>query len=1727
MKVKFGESFITRLKTVGVTICLSRYKICKLVDKAAILDDSVQSLVDEGSISSIWNEETRNLDTTFLGSKKLLDENNKETLENPYIIYFYEDNKHETVEGPALVLFGDKYSTLGLTSRGFNHISIKFPGDTYSNIVNKIDGRNQKFLESSSNLTGTNVFVAISGRGGKDDLITRNSYLKYVRNKVSHDNIPTYLNKDGKKVFNKSWYKRYKKINLYASNLKENKDKNGTQNYILPSTSGTITINGECIYDLYEIKEGKFILSKENQVDDINHVALTSSNADSKFRVVDNKTIVYSDVEDSSATSFQGELYFKDEMREGMKMPLLSNKINLYQYSTWEKPSATTNLFESGNYMFLFDSDGKAIGTSSKNNNNHEITIRLKKRVDTNSINITPSSPLWNDYFKAEIKELSEDSKSGAHPYSIIISAKKVNEGKTWYPLSSGESTLMSCTISLGPNNKILFYCVQGPSLPIVIRDITRTNSLEKNSKGNFVGHLDGIIGKKKSDYYVTSEKLIEGYNTWVCSYSFFNESVNFVDRRSGKIEKTVGESGKISITSYDMPSTEVEREIGSLTFKRAPTSGEIDNTNWRDVMYANAGSCKLDLVMARDTSSSSYSTLTSSTQYFLKESDNSLKRLYMFDFEGKTFENTDNQDVAEHWFEFLVDESIPLGNIILESGRLEEFFNIKVESPVGSTKKAGWFRYRVIITAKGVNNSDSKWFPTNSLNEPEIIKAKIELKSSIKDHKIVEEFYCIQGFKIDRINVYVENKKPEWIELTGTHGVTSASNSGKDFEFEKQEDFDKYTSNDSNLGRHSVGDIITLGKIKSGIRRVEKFKMLVNTYQLYKKDSFIDFKSKDDIVNIALSKPINDYVHWKEVGIGSNLKVVSSNPDNLLNPEFIKIGDKYVMSNSNKDLPTAKYKIELKNLANPVKTHNITSSFIVDRVSDNTIKVEDLLSDWIYLMMKNNGVSTANVRTRVVSESSEDNIIVRTDDNKLWNGINVLPLDYVGIYRIFVSCPEDFVVTLSSNDSMHFIDDTTNRVLRGALSSDFDATYSEQFVPVYFTFEGGEKNSFRSPYQDLSTNIKISYKRDPSVSKTVTLRRYYIDSIPSEDGRNLGSSASAGTGKFLSSSITPFGIDQVSSSIVKSDVGRDIFCTYNKDNSTYSFDLAYVSKIEANLTTLIKSHGTKESVFDLLGFAGNKAKKNGKYDGSGKGYLYTKESVVYDEYPSKINQSYPIPVIDTARLEQVGSGKVIEYNVYNRLLEPRVSLSNYYSQPRYNDKVYVTPPSLSIFHQMNHKVPAEQRLFVDISVPGQSFVVKVLRGDGLKLSVNNSEKSRRYLNRYDKGPVTIDYIVTDRRSLKSDSDEYYIGTLEIESYIDKDNFILDNSRNVRAGNKTYSQDVVNLIAGTTRVVFDLYVGLGINAGIESSKTNHTFSQDFGGIIPAWGGKKTIELNPLFKNIIFSQSHNNAPFPNDNITQPITVESVFNKKFLNINFASREDRLGYNNGIDLVPSVESINSFCNNDNLSKILQLSNGRVDDNVSVTFIQEGEETGRFTFDSSQQNPSFVQEPYTHGIVISYVPLGENGEFDYSNTKSKLFVGANNSITIKYNTTYEAIANDIELKSHNLRITGIFAAIYPLYIASVELPTGDVTQFGKQSSDLISVTNLIPNVDSTISPLSSELKNFFSSIKDKIYNYYIYYYLGDNGFKDVSAVRSYRVSDSRGNYVTIRYELDLKSTE
>ena len=77
----------------------------------------------------------------------------------------------------------------------------------------------------------------------------------------------------------------------------------------------------------------------------------------------------------------------------------------------------------------------------------------------------------------------------------------------------------------------------------------------------------------------------------------------------------------------------------------------------------------------------------------------------------------------------------------------------------------------------------------------------------------------------------------------------------------------------------------------------------------------------------------------------------------------------------------------------------------------------------------------------------------------------------------------------------------------------------------------------------------------------------------------------------------------------------------------------------------------------------------------------------------------------------------------------------------------------------------------------------------------------------------------------------------------------------------------------------------------------------------------------MFENTIITQEHDKRPYDGKNILNLITVESLFGKKFLKVDFASRASRVGYNGGIELEPSSSSIENFCNSTNLPKNLRL--------------------------------------------------------------------------------------------------------------------------------------------------------------------------------------------------------------
>lgn len=426
----------------------------------------------------------------------------------------------------------------------------------------------------------------------------------------------------------------------------------------------------------------------------------------------------------------------------------------------------------------------------------------------------------------------------------------------------------------------------------------------------------------------------------------------------------------------------------------------------------------------------------------------------------------------------------------------------------------------------------------------------------------------------------------------------------------------------------------------------------------------------------------------------------------------------------------------------------------------------------------------------------------------------------------------------------------------------------------------------------------------------------------------------------------------------------------------------------------------------------------------------------------------------------------------------------------------------------------------MDISVQGQSFIVRKLRGDSLGLVAGDNKV---YLNRYDKNSIGIEFSISEvNKEVLNSNGEVYVGTIEFESYIDKDNFLLDENGNVRSGQFSYSQDIVNLITGTTSVTFDIYVARKERGDTTVNKDYHTFNQDFGGIIPADGGEMSIELNPSFENRIVSQSPDKTPFSGANILSDIKVSSLLGKKYLNVEFASRASRTGYTKtGIDLASSVTNINNFCDSNSLPKIYELSDGLVADNFTVTFEPEGKETSRYVYNTAEQIPSFKQKPYTHGIVVStpftnsegFLPGGLN-----ANT-SKLFIGKNNRMNVELNCTYKDIVDSYKISdsSYSLNITTL---LFHFYLATVELPTRGQTEFGKQDPDSLIISNTL--VPSSI-PVKLSSLGVADLLKNTIYNYSYLFSVGSNS-KEFEKHDVFTVSDGWGNSVFIWININLK---
>lgn len=1664
MRAKFNKSFLTVLNTAGKIVKLDKFRIYSLTDKTNLLDPSKQSFFKEGVLYSIWNQETKILDIT-VEFKLNNDEILVETDTKPFIIYLFENSKYSKNSEPAVVLYGDSFSKLNLTSRGMNHVTLQLPNTTAANLLGQTKYDSQAYIEKTSNSVGTNLFLNELGLCKNEELITKNSFKKFVRNKlIGLQDSPIYLNKDGEKVVLYRDYKKYKKVEIFCSNLGGYKETDGTWNYYLPDNSGDIKLTGKCTFDLYRARGNTFELVGKDLQEDISNVVIKSEGYNSNsFKIGPNKTIHYDYVEGSSINTFYGELYFADEMEEGLSLPLKSNEVKFYQYSAWDKPITTTNLFEEDSYVFLFDQYGEPIGgdLSSKS---HQILIRSKKKYRIEDL-ILIHNPILSEYFKIETDEwvLSEDNK---YKHSITITTKKLNTGNNWFPLVDGKSKLVSCTASLGPNNKITFYCIQGAFVPLSVRNQNGEILSQGSSFNSYISYLEGSLGKKEANYFISGPKLEDEYNNWSCTEKFNDPSLNFLSKTSGNISDTFNSESGITLSSYCLPDPKKESGVGSLEFTRCSKSGIIDSSNWRDVLYSKLSNCELVVRINKDISSSSSKYIKSSTN-ILKGQEK--KRIYLFDQNKKAYLSNNQQESVTHWFEYYLTEELDQTKVQLsmENG-LDKFFNIVVRDPIPT--EGNWFKYRVEITAKNVNSSD-KWLPTNNGGNSELKKATLKLVSS--SETLIEDFYVVQGFNIPPINTYLENDRPVWVDLIDST-VISPTGTGADFEFNSTTSFNDYTNNDNNLLKHEVGDIIAQYKIFGGRKMYENFRMLISTYK--KLDGQLEFSFAGDTKILAFSNPINKFKFIRNITKDKNIVILEDESSFGLNNELIDIGnDLFVYSKTDKNKPKADHRVFLRNLKNPENSDYIFDYIQFDRISNTSIKTEDLYRDWEFSLYKGNKNSCSSIiNSKLLKKSGDDGRIeVRVDDNKAWKNINLLPLNYLGIYRIYVSCAEDFIVSLSGlGDNFYFFDESYNKASKTTLSIKHSKTVQGQYVPIYFAFEGRDGELFNSPFIDLNTTIKISLEKNNSISKTINLRRYFINNLPSEDGSDLGSSSS--TGNYLPSKIERIGGSGLNEILGKT--GHNDIFTINTEQGI-SWELQYESNVEVNILSNLTGKVENNVAFDIREFRSNTYTSGSSYVGEGKGYLYTKSNVIYS--PMAISEPrYPMKVLDNIKIEHSRDydkqRKV--FAVYKKLDRPDVTIADFRHPNRVGNKIYLKIDSLG-----NIVGGKSQNLYIKIAVPGQSFSVSNYNNGNL-LSIEKT-----YSNYYSTEEIAIG-LKLGYGGKASTSREIYLGSIEVRSFVDRNNFLLDSSGNIRVDKNTYDQNTVDILTGTTTSIFHIYLPILRPGSIEQPKPTFTISTP---IVPAIGGLTSVELNPLLKNKLLNQSPDPRPFSNSNLSSDIIKVDFGTKQSLLVEFADRRKRVGYNNGLGLLgANVGAPKNLVNDAIIEEIKKYSANLAEDNFSVSFAPETSDASITYFDTSTMDPMIKQETYKYGIIVGYF-VSRNDMLQKRNMVFRLFIGDTGNEILGLKRDY---MDDSE----------------QVYIASVKLPVGkskELTEF---------------NTKTLVFDMDYDFQKVVIRASDLLYSTYFCnctLYLGRSAH-NIYYKKSFTVMDNRGTKVLIQFE-------
>lgn len=614
MKVIFDDSFLKKLQVIDNTLEITNYIIGSYYKKI----NSVSELFQESYLSrdirktskfiinAIWEEKEKLLKIN-LEIDKSIQEN---LTENEYnFIYCYYLEPDEESEKIAFILSGDlkkEETTYNIDPIDFsiskNIISVVFPQTTLANIkVSQEEDTN--FLEGYGIQLGTNLF-SVTGDGLENELVSRDSYLTYIRNIKTSDSskIIPYLNTEGEEVNNIYTYTTYSNLNIYTVNTNYNEQ--------IPTDSslykegGSIQLLGTFNYTKYTVKNN-VVVDVETGVDDISELI------DIKLTCIDNNEFTYSydnitkiikydkviDTDKISSGTFIMSIHFLDPLSSTI-YSIDSNKLKLSQEENteWEVSTKDEYFIENGRRLYLFDyvkNDTKSF-LIKLNGQLTDVVSVINTLLDENN----EPTVISNEFFS--VSSNSEFIEDGNYTnITITLKTKKENTStEYWNPSFKSEdeeitSKLILTTVSIGDNSEN-FYMVQCPKLGGMDLYIKKDNSFKKISE-ILIPNLDK---DKQITLYLSNNDNIEEPKYWKIldrsNKLIINPTNGLLNLGNPDTWEETPSSLQL-IADIEDNNSVYTTDLGNLLFGRTSNMDDttiIDPSNWKDLV--NIGRLKI-----------------------------------------------------------------------------------------------------------------------------------------------------------------------------------------------------------------------------------------------------------------------------------------------------------------------------------------------------------------------------------------------------------------------------------------------------------------------------------------------------------------------------------------------------------------------------------------------------------------------------------------------------------------------------------------------------------------------------------------------------------------------------------------------------------------------------------------------------------------------------------------------------------------------------------------------------------------------------------------------------------------------------------------------------------------------------------------------------------------------------------------------------------------------------